>query len=80
MDATGLTRQELAGAELTVTANVTARTDADVDPHGWQLLNPTDQQSATRRSALYAARARCPTAPRRPPRHELADQLLTVGP
>lgn len=54
MDATGLTRRQLVGAELAVTANVIARADTAVDPHGWQLLAPADRLPAARRSSLYA--------------------------
>ncbi|MEW2252299.1 hypothetical protein ACFW6K_22435 [Streptomyces sp. NPDC058733] len=46
-DATGLPRQQLTGTELTVTANVLARTDTDVAPHNWQLLTHAGEDPAT---------------------------------
>lgn len=55
MITTGLTRQELLGAELAVTANLAATTDADVDPHDWLLAAPAGQPPATRTSALSPA-------------------------
>lgn len=55
--ATGLTRCELAGAELTVMANVSARTDTDVDPHDWQMLAPAGTPPATRPTASSAVAA-----------------------
>lgn len=54
MDATGLTREQLVEAELTVMANVAARADTDVNPHSWQLLTPGDRHPATYGSALSA--------------------------
>jgi hypothetical protein len=54
MEATGLSRHELAGAELTVTANIAARTDTDVDLHAWQLF-PSSEPAAAPQSALSAA-------------------------
>ncbi|MEV5086023.1 hypothetical protein AB0K74_47640 [Streptomyces sp. NPDC056159] len=54
MSATGLSHQQLAGAELTVTANVSAIVDTDVDPHGWQLLATADEHPTVSRSALPA--------------------------
>ncbi|MFF4755216.1 hypothetical protein ACWD5R_43555 [Streptomyces sp. NPDC002514] len=55
MNATGLTRPELAGTDLIVTANLAAATDTDVDPHGWQLAAPTGRQPAASPSALSTA-------------------------
>jgi hypothetical protein len=53
--ATGLTRQELLGAELVVTANLAATTDTDVDPHDWLLTAPAEQPAAISTSALSPA-------------------------
>jgi hypothetical protein len=52
VSATGLSREQLPGADLMVTANVAATVDTDVDPDGWQFLAPADDQPPTRRSAL----------------------------
>jgi hypothetical protein len=52
---TGLTRRELAGAHLIVTANVAATQDTDVDPHDWRLLTLADDRPAARTVALSAA-------------------------
>jgi hypothetical protein len=56
MEATGLTRRELAGARLTVTANLAATVDTDVDPHDGQLLGRDDEPGAPG-SALSAVAA-----------------------
>ncbi|MFD8251312.1 hypothetical protein [Streptomyces werraensis] len=47
-DVTKLTCQQLAGTELTVTANVSATVDTDVHPYDWQLLTPTTEVPAAR--------------------------------
>jgi hypothetical protein len=40
MEATGLERDALPGTGLLVTANLAAVTDTDVDPHGFEVLQP----------------------------------------
>jgi hypothetical protein len=52
-----LSREQLPGAELMVTANVAATVDTDVDPDGWLFLAPADDQPPARRSALSAVAA-----------------------
>ncbi|MFJ9675370.1 hypothetical protein ACIRP5_31830 [Streptomyces sp. NPDC101221] len=42
MSATGMTRAQLTGADLTATANATATSDADVHLHNWQTPAPGD--------------------------------------
>lgn len=56
-DATGLTRQQLADAELTATSSIAARADTDVRPHDWRLLTAVGAHPVTRQSALSAAAA-----------------------
>ncbi|MFD5309975.1 hypothetical protein [Streptomyces ardesiacus] len=52
MSATGMTRTQLTGADLTATANVTAPSDADVHLHDWQA--PTSDTAADRIAAREA--------------------------
>lgn len=55
MIATGLTRRELLGTELVVTANLAATTDEEVDPHDWLLAAPAEQPPTISTSALSPA-------------------------
>ncbi|OWA00976.1 hypothetical protein B9W62_35655 [Streptomyces sp. CS113] len=52
MPATGMTRAQLTGADLTATANVTATSDADVHLHDWQA--PISDTEADRSAAREA--------------------------
>jgi hypothetical protein len=55
MAATGLDRRDLPGADLIVTANLAAVTDAEVDAHAFQIAMADDAWPAARRDALAAA-------------------------
>ncbi|MEU7031497.1 hypothetical protein AB0A60_32975 [Streptomyces sp. NPDC046275] len=54
LEATGLSRRQLADAVLTVTVNIAALEDTDVCPFDWQLIAGM-HHPATRRSALSDA-------------------------
>lgn len=56
-EATGLTRQQLADAELTAMAYIAARADTDVRPHDWRLPTAVGAHPVTRQSALSAVAA-----------------------
>jgi hypothetical protein len=55
MAATGLERRDLPGADLIVTANLAAVTDAEVDAHAFQIAMADDAWPVARRDALAAA-------------------------